>query len=80
MYARTKRWPLDAVDVDVDYDHRSTPRRFAIDILVRGDLSESQVAMLEKVAAACPVRRAVEGGVEFTERIELRARQTADAA
>ena len=36
--------------------------------------------MLEKVAAACPVRRAVESGIEFTERIELRAAETADAA
>jgi putative redox protein len=80
MYARTKRWALDDVEVDVDYDHRSTPRKFAVDILVRGDLSESQVAMLEKVAAACPVRRAVEGGIEFTERLELRAAETADAA
>jgi putative redox protein len=75
MYARTKQWALDEVDVEVDYDHRSTPKTFQIDIRVAGDLSEAQVAMLEKVAAACPVRRAVEGGVEFVERIELRPTQ-----
>jgi putative redox protein len=71
MYARTKEWRLDGVDVDVDYDHRATPRRFEIDILVTGDLSGSQLDMLEKVAAACPLRRSIESGIEFDERIEL---------
>lgn len=72
MYARTKKWRLDGVDVDVDYDHRATPRRFEIDIRVTGDLSAPQLDMLEKVAAACPVRRGIESGIEFVERIELR--------
>jgi putative redox protein len=72
MYARTKQWMLEEVDVDVDYDHRSTPKRFRIDIRLAGDLSEAQLDMLEKVAAACPVRRAVESGIEFVEHIELR--------
>jgi len=80
MYARTKEWKLDEVEVDVDYDHRSTPRRFEIDIRVTGELSGSQLDMLEKVAAACPVRRAVESGIEFVERIELQGGQKADAA
>lgn len=71
MYARTKEWKLDAVEVDVDYDHRSTPPRFDIDIRLTGDLSEPQLARLEKIAAACPVRRAIESGIEFVERIEL---------
>jgi putative redox protein len=69
MYARTKRWELGEVEVDVDYDHHSTPRRFDISIRVDGDLSEEQLRRLEKVAAACPVRRAVEAGAVFEERI-----------
>ena len=80
LYARTKDWKLDDVEVDVDYDHHSTPRRFEIDILVAGDLSAAQLDMLEKVAAACPVRRAVESGIEFVERIELLCPQQAGAA
>src|SRR5436305_1019707 len=39
MYARTKQWELDGVDVDVDYDHLSTPRRFEIDIRIDGNLT-----------------------------------------
>jgi putative redox protein len=73
MYARTKEWDLDQVVVDVGFDHRSTPRRFEIEIRVAGNLSESQLARLEKVAAACPLRRSVEAGVEFVERIALQA-------
>ena len=33
MYARTKAWDLGEVTVEVDYDHRSTPRMFEIAIL-----------------------------------------------
>jgi putative redox protein len=73
MYARTKEWDLDQVVVDVGFDHRSTPRRFEIEIRVAGNLSESQIERLEKVAAACPLRRSVEAGVEFVERIALQA-------
>ena len=71
MYARTKEWDLDTVRVYVDYDHRSTPKRFEIDIAVTVDLTEAQCTMLDKVAAACPVRRAIESGIQFEERLEL---------
>lgn len=67
MYARTKGWQLGEVDVGVVYDHRSTPRRFEIAIRVDGDLTAEQLERLEHVAAACPVRRAVESGVVFEE-------------
>lgn len=70
MYARTKGWDLGEVSVDVDYDHRSTPRRFQIDIRVTGDLDQAQLERLEKVAAACPLRRSIETGIEFVERLE----------
>ena len=69
MYARTKGWELGEVEVNVDYDHRSTPPRFEIDITLGGEVSEEQLRRLEKVAASCPVRRAVEAGVVFEERI-----------
>src|SRR5689334_6825456 len=48
MYARTKEWPLDGVEVDVDYEHRATPRRFDIEIRLTGPLTETQVERLEK--------------------------------
>jgi putative redox protein len=70
MYAGTKRWNLGRVTVEVDYHHRSTPRRFDVAIRLTGDLSDEQVTRLEKVAAACPLRRSLETGFEFEERVE----------
>ncbi len=71
MYARTKGWDLADVKVAVDYDHRSTPRRFDVAIEVGGNLSEAQLERLERVAHSCPLRRSIEAGVEFVEHLEL---------
>jgi putative redox protein len=71
MYARTKSWDLGDVVVEVAYDHHVTPRSFAIEIRISAPLTAEQLARLEKVAATCPVRRAVESGVVFSERITV---------
>ena len=71
-YALTKAWDLGPVTVDVDYDHRSIPRRFVIHVALTGDLAPSQLERLEKVAAACPLRRSIETGIELAELVELR--------
>jgi uncharacterized OsmC-like protein len=78
-YARTKDWDLGQVSVDVDYEHHPTPRRFEIDIRVTGDLTHAQLERLEKVAAACPLRRSIEVGIEFVERLNGREREVAGA-
>jgi len=70
LYARMKHWDLGEVIVDVDYDHHSTPRRFEIDVRLTGDLDPAQLKRLEKVAAACPLRRSIEIGIEFVEHME----------
>ena len=72
MYARTKGWELGEVSVEVDYDHRSSPRRFQIAIRLTGELSDAQLERLERVAQACPLRRSIEAGIEFVESIERR--------
>jgi putative redox protein len=70
MYARTKAWELGEVTVEVDYDSRSTPRRFEIVIRLGGDLSEEQLERLERIARSCPLRRSLEAGIEFVEHLE----------
>jgi putative redox protein len=70
MYARAKAWELGEVTVEVDYDNRSTPRRFEIVIQLSGELSEAQLERLERVARSCPLRRSLEAGIEFVERLE----------
>jgi len=72
MYARTRGWELGELSVAVDYDNKATPRTFAIAIELDGDLTDEQLERLERVAASCPVRRAVETGIEFVETIALR--------
>jgi putative redox protein len=74
MYARTKGWDLGEVSVLVDYDNESTPRHFEIVVELGGNLTDEQLRRLEKVAASCPVRRAVESGIEFVETIARRER------
>jgi len=73
MYARTKEWPLDRVEVDVEYDHKASPRRFQIEVRLEGGLTDEQLARLEKVAESCPLRRALETGFEFEERVRVAA-------
>lgn len=70
MYARTKTWDVRRVDVDVDYDHKATPRSFEIDVRIEGDLDDEQLARLERVAESCPLRRSLETGFAFHERVE----------
>lgn len=69
MFARRKDWDLGQVRVDVAYDHRATPRRADITIAIGVDLGPEQLELLEKVAAACPVRRSIETDFEFNEQI-----------
>jgi putative redox protein len=80
MYARTKDWDLGDVTVDVVYEHKALPRRFGISITLSGDLRPEQLERLEKVAAACPLRRALETGFEFDERFERRVWPDENAA
>lgn len=68
MYAQRREWDVEAT-VDVDYDPDSVPRRFAVDIRLPQDLTPEQRQRLERVAETCPVRRALEAGFAFEERV-----------
>ena len=68
MYARMKDWDIGEVTVHVDYDHHATPRRMEIDISTTADLDQEQTTRLERVASACPLRKALDAGIEFEER------------
>lgn len=73
QYGRTKGWSLGDVTVDVVYDHRSTPRRFEVEVTLTGALDEAQRERLERIAARCPLRRALEVGFEFEDRVAVSA-------
>jgi putative redox protein len=75
QYGRTKGWKLGDVRVTVDYDHHSTPRRFDVAVELGGELTDAQLERLARVARACPLRRSIEAGIEFTETISRRPRE-----
>ncbi len=77
-YARAKGWQISDIEVDVVYDNQSTPRRFDVTITLPPGLAPEQRERIQRVAAACPLRRAIEAGFEFHE--ELVSRIAADAA
>jgi putative redox protein len=75
QYGRTKGWELGDIQVAVDYDHHSTPRRLEVSVELGGDLTDVQLERLAKVARACPLRRSIETGIEFAETISRRAHE-----
>ncbi len=73
-YARTKGWALGDVLVEVEYDARSTPRQFRVDLHLSGDYDAEQIARLERAAATCPVRRSLEAGFAIEEHVHASLR------
>lgn len=72
MYAARKGWDIGHVEVDVEYKpaERGCPTRFELVLRLPDGLPEEQVERLLVIAAKCPVHRALDGEVMFTERIE----------
>lgn len=73
-YARTKGWDLGGIVVEVDYDNERTPRNIEIDVRLPDSLAPSQLERLRRVADTCPIRRALEAGFEFHERLVIESR------
>ena len=53
------------------YGYESEPRCFDVTIHLPDGLSDDQVMRLTRVADTCPVRRALEAGFAFDERISI---------
>lgn len=71
LYAKNKEWELENLSVDVDYNTSAEPRRFDVTVHLPDGLTEDRVRRLRRVAATCPVRRALEAGFEFEETFEF---------
>ncbi len=69
MYAQHRGWEIGELSVKVDYDNKSVPRRFELAVQLDDDLPEERRRRLERVAEACPLRRALEAGFIFEERL-----------
>ena len=73
LYALRKGWDIGEISADVVYDADSDPRRFDVTLHLPAGLSEDQVTRLRRVAASCPVRRALEADVVFEEHLDIPA-------
>jgi putative redox protein len=69
LYARRRGWDVGEVAVDVDYDPDAVPRHFDVEVHLPGHLSAEQIERIARVAAKCPVRRSLERGFTFDERL-----------
>jgi putative redox protein len=72
MYAARKGWDIGHVEVDVEYSpaERGCPTKFELVMRLPDDLPEEQAERLRAIAAKCPVHRALDGEVMFSERLE----------
>ena len=59
------------MEVDVDYDAESTPRRVSLTLHLPAGLSSEQIERLTRVADTRPVRRALEAGFIFDEHVAI---------
>jgi putative redox protein len=72
LYANHNGWDLGDLAVDVTYDPEAVPRRFDVSVQLPDDLSDEQIERLRRMADTCPVRRALEVGFTFHEKLDLR--------
>ena len=73
MYADRKGWDIGQIEVDCEYERaeRGSPTVFNLVLRLPDTLTQEQVDALSRIAAKCPVHRALEGPSVFEERIEL---------
>jgi putative redox protein len=72
MYATRKGWDIGHVEVACDYRpaERGCPTKFELVVRLPDDMPDEQVDRLLVIAAKCPVHRALDGEVMFSERVE----------
>jgi putative redox protein len=84
LYAQRHGWDLGETQVDVEYDADTTPRHVEVILRLPDGLTAEQIKRLQRVAQTCPVRRSLEAGFTFDERLEhdtpAAARATAQPA
>jgi len=69
LYAQRKDWPLEHVQVDVNYDADTTPRHVETTVHLHGSLTDAQTNRLLRVADTCPVKHALEAGFLIRQRL-----------
>ena len=69
LYGKPRDLDLGDLRVDIDYDADTTPRQVEVTLHLPDHFSDDQVKRLAKVAETCPLRRPLEAGFTFNERL-----------
>lgn len=69
LYAQRHGWDLGETQVDVEYDADTKPRHVEVTLRLPEGLTAEQTKRLQRVAQTCPVRRSLEAGFTFEERL-----------
>jgi putative redox protein len=65
MYADRKKWPLDRIVVEVNFEKIDNKTIFSREILLAGALDEEHRNRLLQIANACPVHKTLTNPIEI---------------
>ena len=81
LYSRRKEWPLEKVEVSIEHDRVHAEdaenveapgglvEHFKIDLVLHGDLDDSQIERLADISSRCPIRKTLAGAHVFDETV-----------
>jgi putative redox protein len=70
MYAERKKWPLEALEVDLHYERQGDAQHIERTLRFTGALDESQRARLADIAERTPVTLTLKGGLPITTEVD----------
>jgi putative redox protein len=65
MYADRKKWPVEKITVEVNFEKVDNTTIFKRELQLVGDLTEEQRARLLQIANACPVHKTLTNPIEI---------------
>jgi putative redox protein len=65
MYADRKKWPVEKITVEVDFEKIDNKTVFKRELQLEGDLTDEQRTRLLQIANACPVHKTLTNPIEI---------------
>jgi len=65
MYADRKKWPVEKITVEVDFEKIDNKTVFKRELQLEGELNEEQRTRLLQIANACPVHKTLTNPIEI---------------
>ncbi|HSC54602.1 MAG TPA: OsmC family protein [Phnomibacter sp.] len=66
MYADRKEWPLEKIEVDVEFEREGAVSKFTKRVRFTGNLDEEQQQRLLSVGDKCPVHKTLSNPIEIS--------------